>query len=394
MNSKEKTSDLMTSMSERHKNILEILQLQGSISVTDLSERLNVSEVTIRKDLTALESQNKLYRTHGKAIPISPYIGDRHINEKEKQNVQEKRLIGRKAASMLEDNDSILIASGTTILYAAREMVSIRNLTVITASVSVSSILSQNKYIDVVQLGGMVRESSVSVVGSFAENMLSFFNCSKLFMGADGVDLEFGITTTNMMEANLNRMMMSSAQKTILLADSSKFGKKGFSRICGLDGIDQIITDDRKPYLVDYHVRFNDPAAQAMIPLIQTDIIEILNAMQEDKISSVDLSVSELCSVAVVLASEGYPMKPEIGREVKGLTNMLLEPIAGYPLVFCGALQDEGGRAITTGGRNITVVGFGENLERANHQAYKVIKHKDFGRLWYRDDIGNAYFIS
>ena len=155
-----------------------------------------------------------------------------------------------------------------------------------------------------------------------------------------------------------------------------------------------IITEDRVPYLVDYHVRFNDPAAQAMIPLIQTDIIEILNAMQENKVSSVDLSISEMCSVAVVLASEGYPMKPVIGKEVKGLTNMLLEPIAGYPLVFCGALQDEGGRAITTGGRNITVVGFGENLERANHQAYKVIKHKDFGRLWYRDDIGNAYFIS
>ncbi len=237
----------MSSMSERHKKILEILQLQGSISVTDLSERLNVSEVTIRKDLTSLETQNKLYRTHGKAIPISPYIGDRHINEKEKQNVQEKRLIGRRAASMLEENDSILIASGTTILYAAREMVSARNLTVITASVSVSSILSQNKYIDVVQLGGMVRESSVSVVGSFAENMLSYFNCSKLFMGADGVDLEFGVTTTNMMEANLNRMMMASAQKTVLLVDSSKFGKKGFSKICDLDKIDQIITDDKIP---------------------------------------------------------------------------------------------------------------------------------------------------
>ena len=247
MNTKEKPADSMTSMSDRHKKILEILQLQGSISVTDLSERLNVSEVTIRKDLTALETQNKLYRTHGKAIPISPYIGDRHINEKEKQNVQEKRLIGRRAASMLEDNDSILIASGTTILYAAREMVSARNLTVITASVSVSSILSQNKYIDVVQLGGMVRESSVSVVGSFAEDMLSYFNCSKLFMGADGVDLEFGVTTTNMMEANLNRMMMSSAQKTILLVDSSKFGKKGFSKICDLEKIDQIITDDKIP---------------------------------------------------------------------------------------------------------------------------------------------------
>ena len=247
MNTKDNSSDSMTSMSERHKKILEILQLQGSISVTDLSERLNVSEVTIRKDLTSLEAQSKLYRTHGKAIPISPYIGDRHVNEKEKQNVQEKRLIGRYAASMLEDNDSILIASGTTILYAAREMVTARNLTVITASVSVSSILSQNKYIDVIQLGGLVRESSVSVVGSFAENMLDYFNCSKLFMGADGLDLDFGVTTTNMMEANLNRMMMASAQKTILLIDSSKFGKKGFSKICGIEKVDQIITDDRIP---------------------------------------------------------------------------------------------------------------------------------------------------
>lgn len=244
---KEKNPESMSSMSERHKNILDILQLQGSVSVTDLSERLNVSEVTIRKDLTSLESQNRLYRTHGRAIPISPYIGDRHINEKEKQAVLEKRVIGRYAASMIEDNDSILIASGTTILYAAKEMVAKKNLTVITASVSVSSILSQNKYIDVIQLGGLVRESSVSVVGPFAENMLGYFNCSKLFMGADGLDLEFGATTTNMMEANLNRMMMDAAQKTILLIDSSKFGKRGFSKICGIDKIDQIITDDKIP---------------------------------------------------------------------------------------------------------------------------------------------------
>ena len=244
---KEKNLDSLTSMSERHKAILDILQVQGSVSVTDLSERLNVSEVTIRKDLTALESQNKLYRTHGRAIPISPYIGDRHVNEKEKQFVAEKRSVGKLAAGLVDENDSILIASGTTILFAAREMITKRNLTVITASVSVSSILSQNKYIDVVQLGGLVRESSVSVVGSFAEKMLGYFNCSKLFMGADGVDLEFGVTTTNMMEANLNRMMMDASQKTILLVDSSKFGKKGFSKICNIDMIDQIITDENIP---------------------------------------------------------------------------------------------------------------------------------------------------
>ena len=247
MTLKKDSQDVLSSMSERHKEILVILHIQGSGSVTDLSERLNVSEVTIRKDLTALEAQNKLYRTHGRAIPISPYIGDRHINEKEKQSVMEKRAIGMQASSMVEETDSILMASGTTILYAAKEMVSARNLTVITASVSVSSILSQNKYIDVIQLGGLVRESSVSVVGSFAENMLGYFNCSKLFMGADGVDLEFGVTTTNMMEANLNRMMMDAAQKTVLLVDSSKFGKRGFSKICNVDKVDQIITDDKIP---------------------------------------------------------------------------------------------------------------------------------------------------
>ncbi len=252
-----------SSVTERHRIILEILHKQGSVSVTDLAERLNVSEVTIRKDLTSLESQKKLYRTHGRAIPISPYIGDRHINEKEKQAVAEKLAIAKELKNMILENDSILLASGTTIFYAARELVDYKNLTVITASVSVSSLLSQNKFIDVVQLGGIVRESSVSVVGSFAENMLNYFNCSKLFMGADGVDLEFGVTTTNLMEANLNRMMMDTAQKTILLVDSSKFGKKGFSKICDVEKIDQIITDDKIPQL--YLERLEDLGIEVTI---------------------------------------------------------------------------------------------------------------------------------
>ena len=148
---------------------------------------------------------------------------------------------------MVASKDTILIASGTTILYAAKEMVECEELTVITASVPVSQVLSQSRSIDVIQLGGQVRESALSVVGPFAENMLGYFNASKLFIGADGVDLDFGITTTNMMEANLNRMMMDCAQKTILLVDSSKFGKRGFSKICGIDKIDQIITDEKIP---------------------------------------------------------------------------------------------------------------------------------------------------
>ncbi len=176
MNNNISEQELLKSLSERHKSILNILQLQGSVSVSDLAERLEVSEVTIRKDLSALEKQNKLYRTHGRAIPISPYIGDRHINEKEKQFVLEKRAIGKAAAALVNEHDSILMASGTSILYAAKEIAEKKDITVISASVSASSLLSQNKGIDVVQLGGLVRESSVSVVGSFAEDMLKYFN--------------------------------------------------------------------------------------------------------------------------------------------------------------------------------------------------------------------------
>ena len=156
----------------------------------------------------------------------------------------EKRAIGKAAAALVNEHDSILMASGTTILYAAKEIAEKKDITVISASVSASSLLSQNKGIYVVQLGGLVRESSVSVVGSFAEDMLKYFNCNLLQMGADGVDLEFGVTTTNMMEANLNRMMMHTSQQTVLLVDSSKFGKKGFSKICDVSEIDRIITDE------------------------------------------------------------------------------------------------------------------------------------------------------
>ena len=228
--------ETILSLPERHNRILALLQQNGSISVAQLAELFKVSEVTIRKDLSYLEQQKKLYRTHGSAILISPYISDRHVNEKEKKNVAEKRAIGAKAASLIAQDDSIIIASGTTMAFLAREIKPVGHLTV-------TSILSQDANIDVIQLGGITRSSSVSVVGPFAEQMLRHFNCSKLFVGVDGIDLEFGLTTTNMLEATLNGAMMNAAQKVIVLADSSKFGRRGFSKICDLEAVDRIITD-------------------------------------------------------------------------------------------------------------------------------------------------------
>lgn len=231
-------------ISQRHEFILKELNAKGQLSVTELSTMLNVSEVTIRKDLTILESESKLYRAHGKAIKMSPYISDRDVNVKEHQNPAEKIAIAKAAVKLIEPNDSIIIASGTTVQYFAREVkVEQGRLTVITSALNVASVLSKQSTIEVIQLGGIIRGSSLSAVGCDAERMLENFTGSKLFIGVDGIDPEHGLSTTNLLEANLNRAMINSAQKTIVLCDSSKFDRRGFSRICSIDEIDQIITD-------------------------------------------------------------------------------------------------------------------------------------------------------
>ena len=187
-------------LAERHDFIMDLLQQQGSVSVAALAERLKVSEVTVRKDLTLLEEKKMLYRAHGSAILINPYINDRPVNEKEKHNAAEKRAIGIRAASLVTPDDSILIASGTTMLFLAREIKAQGRLTVITSAINVVPILTRDQNVDVVQLGGMVRNTSVSAVGVYAERMLQDFSCSKLYLGVDGIDFEYGLSTTNLME--------------------------------------------------------------------------------------------------------------------------------------------------------------------------------------------------
>ncbi|MCJ7757978.1 MAG: DeoR/GlpR family DNA-binding transcription regulator [Gillisia sp.] len=228
---------------DRHKLILAKLEEKGFVNVNDLSQEFEVSVVTIRKDLKLLEERKLLFRSHGKAIPANPYISEYHVNVKEKINTKEKNRIAIAAGLTLVPHDSIIIASGTSVIEFARHIKPVEGLIVLTASLSSALILSENPNIDVIQLGGMVRPSSSSVIGSIAEKMLPEFTCTKLFLGVDGIDLDFGLTTTNSMEASLNKEMIKAAQKIIVLADSSKFGRKGFGRICGLEDVDQIITD-------------------------------------------------------------------------------------------------------------------------------------------------------
>ena len=239
---RKKTQEIMTK-EERHSIILETLMQHNSVLVTDLAEQLNVSSVTIRKDLTELERAKKLYRNHGKAILIDPYSENRNVSDKEKLCVEEKRAIGAMASSLITPKDSIIIASGTTVHALARHITTTDKLTVITASLEVANILSKDRNIDIIQLGGMLRHSSLSVVGKYAEAALSDFSCSKLFIGVDGIDLDYGLTCGTGEEASITKKMMQSSQTRIVLADSSKIGQRGFARICEVEDIDILITD-------------------------------------------------------------------------------------------------------------------------------------------------------
>ncbi|WP_111706508.1 DeoR/GlpR family DNA-binding transcription regulator [Lutibacter citreus] len=231
-------------IAERHKLILGKIENEGFVTVSDLSKEFNVSSVTIRKDLKLLEELNLLFRSHGKAIPANPYTTEKSVNEKVKIHKEEKNRIAQAAVETLVPNDSIILASGTSIIEFAHHLHDLQDLTVLSASLNAALIISERTNIDVLQLGGVIRKSSSSVIGPIAENLLAEFNFTKLFLGVDGIDIEYGLTTTSSMEASLNKKMISAAQKIIVLADSSKFGRKGFGRICGLEEVDQIITDN------------------------------------------------------------------------------------------------------------------------------------------------------
>lgn len=237
----------MISIAERHKYILDMLNKNGYIKVSDIAKGLDVTPVTIRKDLKYLEEKKLLYRTHGSASPVNPHTSDINLREKEKMKPNEKRLIALAACKLIEENDSIIIASGSTAHTFAQELNPRGNLTVVCASLKTSMLLNEISNIEVIQLGGIVRKNSFSVIGDFASKIFDDLTCSKLFLGVDGIDFENGVTNSNIEEAILNKKMMKAALRTIILSDSSKFGRRGFGKICSLDQIDMIITDSGIP---------------------------------------------------------------------------------------------------------------------------------------------------
>ena len=226
----------MLSIAERHKYILDNLNKYGFVRITDVANQLGVTKVTIRKDVKILESKGLLYKVHGSARPTNPHVADTDVHLKDTMNPEAKRRIAARAVELVEPVDSIILSSGSTVFALGEEIRrrTWQNLNIVTPFLRLGVLLNDSEQVHVVQLGGSIHKTSLSVLGEEASRGLDDCICSKLFFGADGIDLEYG-------------KMMKSCSRSILVVDSSKFGQRGFGRICSLEDVDVIVTDARLP---------------------------------------------------------------------------------------------------------------------------------------------------
>jgi len=236
---------------ERRREILELLQTEGRVLVRDLSKRFRTSLITIRKDLEFLHHQGHLERTHGGALPLrTGALRDRTLQEKERLHRQEKLRIAAAAVRMIRPGQVVILDSGTTTTAIARACRQFRSLTVITNATNIAQELAGTS-VEVLLTGGTLRKNSFSLVGPLAEESLRRLSADLLFLAVDGFDVRYGLTTPNLLEARVNRAMAEASRRTIVVCDSSKFGRRSLSLIMPVSAVHETITDRKimKPYL-------------------------------------------------------------------------------------------------------------------------------------------------
>ncbi len=239
------TKDWLTD--ERRQEILTIVQREGRALVVELAQRFSTSAITIRKDLEFLQGRGLIQRTHGGALPVrSNNLADPSLQDKEKQHQREKLRIASAAVRMVKEGQCVILDSGSTTTAIARALRDFRELTVITNAVNIAAELAGTS-IDVILTGGTLRKNSFSLVGPQAEDTLREINADVLFLGVDGFDARVGLTTPNVLEARVNRLMAHAARKVVAVCDSSKFGKRSLAVIVPPDAIHEVITDKHVP---------------------------------------------------------------------------------------------------------------------------------------------------
>lgn len=188
-----------------------------------------------------------LIRTRGGAIKKKPVNFDLSLNQRLKRNYKEKQAIGLKAVSIIKEGDTIVMDSGSTTLEIAKNLGHFKKLRLITNSLPIAEEVITFKGVEVIIMGGILRQEMRSLVGSMTQLNLQNYYCDTAFIGTDGIDSEHGISTPVIEEATLCQTMMKISKKVVVVTDSSKFKRRRFAKIADVSAIDTIITDKNIP---------------------------------------------------------------------------------------------------------------------------------------------------
>ena len=228
---------------ERQKQILSLLSKQGRLSVAEIVEQFSISEATARRDLETLTSQGKVQRVHGGVIAVDQAPPELPILQRESEQANEKAAIGRAAADLIHDGETVFLGSGTTVLEAARHLRERRNLTVVTNSLPVLNALAGLKEVTVVSLGGELRDSELSFIGHITEQALAELRVDKVLIGTRGLSLEHGLTNDYLPETMTDRAILKIGREVIVAADHTKVNRVSTALLAPLTSMNTFVTD-------------------------------------------------------------------------------------------------------------------------------------------------------
>lgn len=232
---------------QRQAQIRRMVDENGQVTVTELIPVFNVSEATIRRDLEECSDRGWVRRTHGGAVKVERALKEPPILERVNKNKDAKARIGKKAAQMIQEGETIFLGSGTTVLEIARNLPVDISLTVITNSLLLISEIVERPNIEIIIIGGMLRKTELSMVGDVANQSVREFRADRVFMGIHAIDTTHGFTNDFLPEAFVDREILKIAPEIVFVADHSKFSKVSSVFVTSATDVDVIITDVDTP---------------------------------------------------------------------------------------------------------------------------------------------------
>ncbi|MGH6763411.1 MAG: DeoR/GlpR family DNA-binding transcription regulator [Phyllobacterium sp.] len=234
------------SYSKRRGDILKLLQDEGSVSITELASRLGVSLETVRRDVKLLTDDGSAVRMHG-AVGLALHLGEAPFERRMRENAEAKRAVARMAAVTIRNGDTIMLDTGTTTSFLARELLQHRDLTVVTNSSDIARTLATVNGNRVYMAGGELRSDSGAALGVSAIEFVSQFSVSHAIISIGAVDAEAGLMDYDLEEAEFARAVLTRGSRTVVVTDHTKFGRHGLVRVCSLSGVGEMVTDEMPP---------------------------------------------------------------------------------------------------------------------------------------------------